>query len=79
MFLYQTINDHVRILTSRGYGGVVRVPEKIGNLPVTSWRSMHSPTAREEMRCSLIWEMAFKCAMKREIPLPMRKRICRQK
>ena len=35
MFLYQTVNDYVRILTCRGYGGVVRVPEKIGNLPVT--------------------------------------------
>ncbi|WP_277409673.1 hypothetical protein [Lacrimispora xylanisolvens] len=35
MFLYQIVNDHVRILTCRGYGGVVRVPEKIGNIPVT--------------------------------------------
>ncbi len=35
MFLYETVNDMCGILTCRGYGGVVRVPEKIGNLPVT--------------------------------------------
>jgi len=35
MFLYQIINDHVRILGCRGYAGAVCIPEKIENLPVT--------------------------------------------
>lgn len=35
MFLYQKVNDHVRILACRGYGGTVRIPDKIGGLPVT--------------------------------------------
>lgn len=35
MFLYQIVNDHIRILGCRGYAGAVRIPEKIENLPVT--------------------------------------------
>ncbi|MDK2965233.1 leucine-rich repeat protein [Lacrimispora sp.] len=35
MFLYQIINNQVRILECRGYDGTVRIPEKIGELPVT--------------------------------------------
>lgn len=35
MFLYQITGDHVRILGCRGYDGSIRIPEKIGELPVT--------------------------------------------
>ena len=35
MYLYQNINDHIRILGCRGFGGAVKIPEKIENLPVT--------------------------------------------
>ncbi len=34
MFLYQITDDHVQILGCRGYDGSIRVPEKIGGLPV---------------------------------------------
>ncbi|GLC78160.1 leucine-rich repeat protein [Lacrimispora brassicae] len=36
MFLYQITDNHVRILGCRGYDGSIRVPEKIGDLPVRS-------------------------------------------
>lgn len=35
MYLYQNINDHIRILGCRGFGGAVKIPKKIENLPVT--------------------------------------------
>ena len=35
MFLYQITDDQVQILGCRGYDGSIRIPEKIGGLPVT--------------------------------------------
>ncbi|ADL06653.1 leucine-rich repeat protein [Lacrimispora saccharolytica] len=35
MFLYQIKENHVRILGCRGYDGSIRIPEKIGDMPVT--------------------------------------------
>ncbi len=34
MFLYQIVDNHIKILGYRGYDGIVRVPEKIGNRTV---------------------------------------------
>ncbi|WP_333646929.1 leucine-rich repeat protein [Lacrimispora sp.] len=34
MFLYQIVDNHIKILGYRGYDGVVRVPERIGNRTV---------------------------------------------
>ncbi|WP_077612724.1 leucine-rich repeat protein [Clostridium sp. Marseille-P2415] len=35
MFLYQIVDEHIRILGCRGYDGTIRIPEKIGNRPVS--------------------------------------------
>ena len=35
MFLYQMKDEHVQILGCRGYDGSIRIPEKIGDRPVT--------------------------------------------
>lgn len=55
MFLYQNINDHVRILGYRGFDGFIRVPEQIGGRPVTelSAYAFSGGWGREEMLSSL--------------------------
>ncbi|MEY8354399.1 leucine-rich repeat domain-containing protein [Lachnospiraceae bacterium 54-53] len=35
MFLYQIVDDHIRIVGYRGYDGAVRIPEQIEKRPVT--------------------------------------------
>lgn len=35
MYLYQIIDDHIKILGGRGYDGFLRLPERIGDRPVT--------------------------------------------
>lgn len=61
MFLYQVINEHVRILGYRGYNGSVRVPEKIEEMPVTelSAYAFSGGWGREKMISSLKQEVLF--------------------
>lgn len=62
MFLYQNIDDHVRILGYRGFNGSIRVPEKIGGLSVTevSAYAFSGGWGREEM-LSLLKEEVLLC------------------
>lgn len=61
MFLYQVINEHIRILGYRGYSGFVRVPEKIQAMPVTelSAYAFSGGWGREKMMSSLEQEVLF--------------------
>ncbi|WP_124068229.1 leucine-rich repeat domain-containing protein [Clostridium sp. E02] len=51
MFLYQKIDNHIKILGCLGYGGEVQIPERIGNDPVTELADylFHDGAGRSQM------------------------------